>query len=62
MTEFEFHISPALSSSRPHTGLGTLAATSSSRRANHGSVLTKHGPPTASARSEIDPPRQHRTS
>ena len=25
ITEFEFHISPALSSSRPQTGVGTIA-------------------------------------
>ena len=33
MKEFEFHMSPACSSSRPHTGVGTDEASSSSRRA-----------------------------
>jgi hypothetical protein len=33
ITEFEFHISPVPSSSRPHTGVGTFGTTSSTRRA-----------------------------
>ena len=46
--EFEFHISPAFSSSRPQTGLGTVATRSSSRRATRGSLLSRWVPPTAS--------------
>ena len=34
MTEFEFHISPAWSSSRPHTGVARPATRSSTRRAS----------------------------
>ena len=34
MTEFEFHISPAWSSSRPQTGVGTCGTSSSIRRAS----------------------------
>ena len=34
ITEFEFHISPVPSSSRPHTGVGTRGTTSSTRRAS----------------------------
>ena len=34
ITEFEFHISPVPSSSRPHTRVGTRGTTSSKRRAN----------------------------
>ena len=48
-TEFEFHISPASSSSRPHTGVGTVATRSSSRRATRGSLVSRRGPPTAAA-------------
>ena len=33
ITEFEFHISPVPSSSRPQTGVGTCATSSSTRRA-----------------------------
>jgi hypothetical protein len=60
--EFEFHISPACSSSRPHTGVGTVAARSRTRWAKAGSLVSRRGPPTASARSGIVPPRQQRTS
>ena len=34
ITEFEFHISPVPSSSRPHTGVGTCGTTSSTCRAS----------------------------
>ena len=37
-TEFEFHISPACSSSRPHTGVGIVASTSSTRARRRGIV------------------------
>ena len=49
--EFEFHISPAPSSSRPHTGVGASGTSSSSRRAQSGSSLRRRGLSTASARS-----------
>jgi len=62
ITEFEFHISPAFSSSRPQTGLRTVAIRSSNRRATVGSLLSRREPPTAWPRSGIDPPRQQRTS
>jgi len=45
--EFEFHISPAASSSRPRTGVGTAATRSITRRATAGSVLSRRGPSTA---------------
>ena len=51
--EFEFHLSPALSSSRPQTGVGTVAVRSSSWRAAAGSLLSWRGPPTAQSRSGI---------
>ena len=39
MSEFEFHISPVRSSSRPQTGVGTWGTSSSSRRARSASAL-----------------------
>jgi hypothetical protein len=60
--EFEFHISPAFSSSRPQTGVGTVVTRLSSRRATRGSLLSRSGSPTARSRSGIDPPRQQRIS
>jgi hypothetical protein len=57
-TEFEFHISPVSSSSRPHTGVGTVATASRSRRATRGSLVSRWGPPTAAPRSAMD----HRAS
>ena len=47
ITEFEFHISPAWSSSRPQTGRGTAATWSSSRRATFGSPVSRRAPPAA---------------
>ena len=41
ITEFEFHISPARSSSRPQTGRGTAATRSSSRPATRGSPVSR---------------------
>jgi hypothetical protein len=61
-TEFEFHISPARSSSRPHTVAGTRVALASSRRATAGSSDKRCAPPTAWSRSGIDPPFQQRSS
>jgi EAL domain len=43
ITEFEFHISPAFNSSRPHTGVGTVATRSSSRPATMGSLVSRRG-------------------
>jgi len=43
MKEFEFHIPPASSSSRPQTGVGTDGASASSRRARSGSSLSRRG-------------------
>jgi hypothetical protein len=62
ITEFEFHISPARDSSRPHVSVGTLGTSSSSRRARTASVVRRDGLSTASPMSDIDPPRQRRTS
>jgi len=45
VTEFEFHISPASSSSRPHTGVGTVAVRSSSRRAEQASRRQRYQSP-----------------
>jgi hypothetical protein len=44
MVEFEFHISPAASSWRPQTGVGTCWASSSSRRASSDSSLRRREP------------------
>ena len=41
ITELEFHISPASSSSRPQTGLGTVVTRSSTSRATRGSLLSR---------------------
>lgn len=41
ITEFEFHISPICSSSRPHTGVGTCGTRSSRRRAIAGWSLSR---------------------
>ena len=62
VSEFEFHISPVASSSRPQTGVGTCPARSSSRRASAPSPLNRRGLSTASATSGIVPPGQRRTS
>ncbi len=59
ITEFEFHISPVSSSSRPHTGVGTRGTTSSTRRACCSSSVSRLGLSTASATSGISPlPRE----
>ena len=60
--EFEFHISPARSSSRPHTGSGTDGTRSSRRRATAGSSVSRRGLSTASATSGMTPSRQRRIS
>jgi hypothetical protein len=62
VTEFEFHISPAPSSSRPQTGVGTWGTRSSSRCARTGSSVKDCGLSTASPTSGIAPPCQQRTS
>jgi len=63
IVEFEFHISPACSSSRPpQMGVGTSGTSSSSRRAQSGSSLRRLGLSTASSMSGINPSRQRRTS
>ena len=61
-TEFEFHMSPVPSSSRPQTGLGTRGARSSSRRATPARPSGAAGCRTASPRSGMTPSRQQRTS
>src|SRR6478735_4917369 len=45
--ELEFHISPVLSSSRPHAGVGTCGIASSSLRAVWGSFVSRSGLPMA---------------
>jgi hypothetical protein len=62
ITEFEFHISPVPSSSRPHTGVGTCATTSRTRRARCSSLVSCRGLSTASAMSGMCPFRQRRIS
>lgn len=58
ITEFEFHISPALSSSSRHTAVSTVAKRSSSSPATRGSKVSQRGGPTVSTRWGIDPPRE----
>ncbi|HEY5188081.1 MAG TPA: hypothetical protein VII87_03525 [Solirubrobacteraceae bacterium] len=62
VTELEFHISPAPSSSRPQTGVGRWGTRSSTRRARSRSRLIGCGLATASATSGITPPRHRQTS
>ena len=62
ITEFEFHISPVPSSSRPHTGVGTCATTSRRRRARRSSPVRCRGLSTASATSGMCPSRHRRIS
>ena len=62
ITEFEFHISPAPSSSRPQTGCGHLRYELEQLRAQAGSVLRRSGLSTASAASGMTPSRQRRIS
>jgi hypothetical protein len=54
MMEFEFHISPVRSSSRPQTGVGTCGTSRSSRRARSASSLGRCGLSTASRTSGDD--------
>ena len=62
ITAFEFHISPAASSSRPQTGVGTRGTVASTRRALSSSLLSRTGLSTASETSGMWPPRQTRIS
>src|ERR1019366_925655 len=55
MTEFEFHISPAPSSSLPQVGVGTDGKVSTTRLACPGSSVRRTGPDAALARSGMDP-------
>jgi len=60
--EFEFHISPACSSSRPQTGVGAAGISASSLPVVSGSAVSRRGLSTASARSGIVPFRRQRSS
>jgi len=60
--ELEFHISPAASSSRPQTAVGTWGTRSSTRCATAGSSVSRCGLSTASSASGMIPPHQRRTS
>lgn len=60
--EFEFHISPVPSSSRPHVSGGTRRRASSKASTVATSSVTRVGLSTASAMSGMTPPRQQRTS
>jgi hypothetical protein len=62
ITEFEFHISPVPSSSRPQTGVGSDPTRSRRRRARTGSSLSSRGLATAWSASPMTPSRQRRTS
>jgi hypothetical protein len=62
ITEFEFHISPVESSSRPQTGVGTCGTISTTSRAQRSLSLSRCGLSTASAMSGILPPRHSRIS
>jgi hypothetical protein len=62
ISELEFHISPVASSSRPQTGVGTSATSSSTRCASETSSVNSCGLSTASSMSAITPSRQRRTS
>lgn len=62
ITEFEFHISPAPSSSRPQVARGTDGAGAIIRRARAASSPRGAGLSTASSASGITPPLQQRTS
>ena len=61
-SEFEFHISPVRSSSRPQVGVGTSGTSASTARAATASVRIGRAPPTAASTSPIVPSRQRRTS
>src|SRR5579872_4037479 len=60
--EFEFHISPVCSSSRPHTGVGTSGRRSNTWRISESLTVIGTGLATACGRSGISPPSQRRTS
>ena len=63
ITEFEFHISPAPSSSRPQTGVGTeVRKIEQSLRLTAGHRSVAPGLATASTMSGMTPSRQQRTS
>jgi hypothetical protein len=62
ISEFEFHMSPVPSSSRPQTSAGTEGTSSSSTDARSGSAVTRVGLAIACARSGMTPSRQRRTS
>ena len=61
-TEFEFHISPAESSSRPQTGVGTRRTASSTSRAVSSLSVRSRGLSTASAASGMLPASHTLTS
>lgn len=60
--EFEFHISPVLSSSRPQTSMGISGTNFRSRRASRRSRLKRRGLSTAAQRSGIAPSCHRRSS
>ena len=63
MTEFEFHMSPVPSSSRPHTSAGTSVDECRGRDAPAPpSSVRRCGLATASAMSGMTPSRHRRTS
>jgi hypothetical protein len=62
ITEFEFHISPVRSSSRPQTSVGTAGVSRRIAAATAGSLLRRRGLSTASARSGIRPSLRQRIS
>ena len=61
-SEFEFHMSPVCSSSRPQVAVGKLGTSSSIRCALTASKLIRSGLATASATSGMMPLRHRRTS
>ena len=61
-TEFEFHISPVSSSSRPHTGVGIVGRSSRILGALERSAVSLTGLPIAASMSGIRPSRQRRIS
>lgn len=59
---FEFHISPVRSSSRPHTGVGTVPTRSTMVATTPASSARRTGLLTANPRSGITPSRQPTSS
>ena len=55
ISEFEFHISPACSSSRPQTNVGTHGTASRTRLATAGSSDSRLGPPATDRDNETFP-------